>query len=263
MELSDSRRARQAAPIIGFVRYNAVTLFPYDGALGVAVRNPPQTIADVLRTMGTIDAACVDVDGLKWFNWLYLTVTQAVKNRVDGGGFADPAWLTELDVQFARLYFGALGASLAGTATPGCWEAMFSVRNRTSVARIQFALAGMNAHINHDLCEAIIATCKATNTVPQHGTAQYNDYTSLNATLDNLTDQAKQTLNVRLPGTPLPAVSHLQDLIAAWDIGAARDKAWNNAESLWNLPTPLAAALMDSIDGFTTVIGKALLVPVP
>jgi hypothetical protein len=238
-------------------------VFPYDGVLVAAVRNQPQTIADVLQTMRTIDATCADLDGLKWFNWLYLTVTQAVENRVNGGGFADPAWLAELDVLFAGLYFSALGASLAGAPTPGCWEAMFSVRNHASIARIQFALAGMNAHINHDLCQAVIATCRTTNTVPQHGTAQYNDYTSLNAILANLTDQAKQTLNVRLPGTPLPAVSHLEDLVAAWDIGAAREGAWNNAQSLWNLPSPLAAALMDSIDGFTTVISKALLVPVP
>jgi hypothetical protein len=89
----------------------------------------------------------------------------------------------------------------------------------------------MNAHINHDLCLAINATCKATNTVPQDGTAQYNDYTSLNATLDGLIDQAKQNLNFRLPGDSLPAVSHLDDVIASWDVGAAREKAWKNAET--------------------------------
>jgi hypothetical protein len=42
---------------------------------------------------------------------------------------------------------------------------MFSVRDNLQIAKIQFALAGTNAHINHDLCLAIDATCKATNTV--------------------------------------------------------------------------------------------------
>ena len=121
----------------------------------------------------------------------------------------------------------------------------------------------MNAHINHDLCQAIIATCKVTNTKPQHGTPQYEDYTSVNTTLNTLIETAKQTLNVRLPGDPLPAVSHLEDLIAAVDIAVAREKAWINAESLWNAPPAAAAAWMDYIDGVTAVVSKALLVPVP
>jgi hypothetical protein len=238
-------------------------MFPYDPVIAAALEKQPQTISDVLQTMQTIDATCVDVDGLKWFNWLYLAVTRAVEARVNSGGFTGPAWLSTLDVQFARLYFGALSAALASALCPGCWEAMFSVRDNAKIARIQFALAGMNAHINHDLCQAIVATCKATNTIPQHGTAQYNDYTALDSTLDGLVEQAKKTLDVRLPGDALPATSHLEDLIAGWNVSAAREKAWNNAELLWDLPPLLAAGLMDSIDGFTTVIGKALLVPVP
>ncbi len=121
----------------------------------------------------------------------------------------------------------------------------------------------MNAHINHDLCLAIESTCRATATAPQHGTVQYSDFTSLNPTLDELIDQAKQTLDVRLPGDPLPPVSHLEDLIAAWNVSAARERAWKNSESLWNLSPLLAAGLLDTIDGFTTVISRALLVLVP
>ena len=140
---------------------------------------------------------------------------------------------------------------------------MFAVRDDARITRVQFALAGMNGHINHDLCLAIDATCKATSTVPQHSTVQYNDYTSLNPVLDGLIDQTKQDLEVRLPGVQLPDVSHLEDLIAAWDVSAARETAWNNAEHLWNLPPLLAESLVDGIDGFTTVISKTLLVPVP
>jgi hypothetical protein len=238
-------------------------MFPYDSVIAATVETAPQTISDVLLAMRTIDTTCVNEDGLKWFNWLYFAVTQAVEARVNAGGFSDPAWLVQLDVQFARLYFSAVQSALVGTPYPGCWRAMLSVRDNGRIARIQFALAGMNAHINHDLCEAIVANCKATNTVPQHGTAQYNDFTALNSTLDSLIDQAKQTLNVRLPGDPLPALSHLEDLMAGWDVSAAREKAWQNAEGLWNSPALVATGLLDTIDAFTTVIGKALLVPVP
>jgi len=238
-------------------------MYPYDPAILAAVQSPRQTIPDVLQGLQTIDGLCVEEDGLKWFNELYLTVTRTVQNRVNAGGFSDPAWLAQLDVQFARLYFGAVRAALSNTPCPGCWAAMFSVRDNLQIARIQFALAGVNAHINHDLCLAIDATCKATNTVPKHGTVQYNDYTSVSPMLDGLIDQAKQTLNVRLPGDALPAVSHLEDLFAGWNVSAAREGAWWNAEHLWNLPPLLVEGLMETIDGFTAVIGKSLLVSVP
>lgn len=129
-------------------------------------------------------------------------MTQAVEARVSAGGFSDPAWLAELDVQFARLYFQALHNFLSGGPAPGSWSALLRLRNQAAIARIQFALAGVNAHINHDLPLAIAATCEMTGTIPRHGTAQYRDYTGLNATLDSLVDQAKQELNVRLPGDP-------------------------------------------------------------
>jgi hypothetical protein len=240
-------------------------MFPYDAALLAAVRTPPESVADVLRVMQVIEATCADGDGLKWFNWLYLQVTQAVEARIESGGFSDAAWLAELDVQFARLYFTALMAALTGQAYPGCWRALFASRDRVAVARIQFALAGINAHINHDLPQAIAATCQVTGTTPQHGTAQYNDYTALNSTLNSLVELAKKTLHVRLLGGPLPPVSHLEDTIAAWSVLSAREAAWQNSELLWHLRNvpPLASNFMNGLDGLTTVAGKALLVPAP
>ena len=240
-------------------------MFPYDATLLATVQAGPQSISDVLRILQTIDKTCADGDGLKWFNWLYLQVTQAVEARVAAGGFTDPAWLAQLDVQFARLYFSALKSSLAGEATSTCWQVLFDSRNQAAIARIQFALAGINAHINHDLSEAITATCQATGTTPDHGGTHYSDYTAVNSTLDGVTESAKRTLNVRLPGGALPPISHLEDTIAAWKVSAARESAWQNAEHLWELRTSplLASNFMNMLDGLTTVIGKALLVPVP
>lgn len=240
-------------------------MFPYDPTLLAIVQVSPGSIADVLQALQSIDGTCVDGDGLKWFNWLYLQVTQAVEARVAEGGFADPGWLAELDVQFASLYFSAIKSSLSGLATPACWEVLFSGRNQDAIARIQFALAGINAHINRDLPEAIVNTCQATATTPDRSGTHYTDYTALNSTLDSLIESAKQTLNFRLPGGSLPPVSHLEDMLAAWNVSAARESAWQNAEHLWRFRTVplLRSSFIDVLDGFTTVIGKALLIPVP
>jgi len=238
-------------------------MFPYDATIVAALQAKPQKIRDVFHVMQTIDATCVDEDGLKWFNWLYMTVTQAIENKVSGGSSNDPAWLSELDVRFANLYFDALAGELAGGPCPECWNAMLSIRGQIEIARIQFAVAGMNAHINHDLPMAIVSTCQATNTIPQHGTPQYNDYTAVNPTLDGLIDEAKQKLNVRLPGDALPAVSHLEDLIATWDLTAFREKAWDTAQSLWGESDSEIKFRMGLRDTIVATLSAALLVPVP
>lgn len=245
-------------------------MFPYDSELLTTVATTPQSVADVVRMLEEIQAVCVDGDGLKWFNGLYLQVTKAVQVRAQltgtaPGAFADPAWIEALDVRFAGFYFAALKDELSGAKTPGCWQAMFAVRNQQAIARIQFALAGMNAHINHDLPQAVVDVCRATGDAPHHGTAQYNDFTGLNTTLDSLIEAAKRELHVRLLGDVLPDVSHLEDTLAAWSVTAARESAWNNAELLWSLAElPLVSAtFLDTLDGLTTVAGKVLLVPVP
>jgi len=91
-------------------------VFPYDPQILTAVSAPPASIADVIGTMQSIDALCVDVDGLKWFNRLYLQVTEEVAVRCAAGGFGDVPWMIELDVQFASLYFAALRNALSGDA---------------------------------------------------------------------------------------------------------------------------------------------------
>jgi hypothetical protein len=241
-------------------------MFPYDPALLAAVQAVPQTVADVLQIMRTMDGILPDNDGLKWFQKLYLQVTDAVEQRVaTAGGFSDPAWLAALDVQFAKLYFGALAASLGGGNPPGCWQALFARRGDVRIARIQFALAGMNAHINHDLPEAIVNTCSATGSTPARGGVHYKDYTALDATLAGLVDTARQEMHVRLLGDALPPVTHLEDTLAAFGVDASRDVAWTSGEILWslrNLP-PLSAGYMRSLDVTATFAAKALLSPVP
>ena len=235
-------------------------MFPYDDKLLAAVQGTPQSVDEVIRTMEAIGAICSDGDALKWFNWLYLSVTQAVAARVDAGGFQDPAWMATLDVQFAGLYFEALRAGLSGQTPPRCWKALFDRRNWTALARIQCALAGINAHINHDLPVAIVRT----GTMPVHRDAHYEDYTALNSTLSAQVDSAKTELHVRLLGDLLPPVSQLEDTVAAFSVTAAREAAWNNAEMMWALGAfpRLSARMLDTLDGMTAVIGKTLLVPV-
>ena len=240
------------------------TVFPYDSKI-LAAKSIPQSITDVLHILHSIDTICSDGDGLKWFNWMYLQVTQAVADRIAAGGFSDPAWMELLDVQFANLYFSALKSSLSGDRTPSCWRVLLDSREQILLARVQFALAGINAHINHDLAEAIVQTCKLSGTTPDHGGAHHADFTAINSTLDLLVETAKRTLHVRLLGDVLPPLSVLEATVASWSMSAARENAWLNGEHLWHLRAipRMASSFEDMLDGFATVIGKTLMVPVP
>src|SRR5687768_15795842 len=98
----------------------------YDATIAAIARSrPPRTIDDVLAVMHDLDAALHDRDGVKWFNVLYLRVTESVRNDPPAGGWNDPQWLERLDVVFAGLYFNAL-ASL--NTAPRSWRALFTAR---------------------------------------------------------------------------------------------------------------------------------------
>src|SRR5258708_1657924 len=104
-------------------------MFPYDSDLLAVLASPPQTIGQVIAQLQAIDTLCDDADGLKWFNWLYLAVTESVASLVAANAFHDSAWIATLDVHFATLYFDALRAQLSGAAPPECWKLFLDRRN--------------------------------------------------------------------------------------------------------------------------------------
>jgi hypothetical protein len=238
-------------------------MFSYDDQLAALVSTDASSMDGVIQTLQAIGALLDGTrDGLKWFNTLYLQVTLAVKDRVDNNDFADPqgtAFIAKLDYVFANLYFAALRAWLSGSEPPKSWRLLFEQRSNKSLARIQFALTGVNAHINRDLAVAIVQTCQP---LPQ--TIQYRAYTALNVTLDSLIEQAKLELMVTLLGDALPAADAVEWAVAAWSIAAARESAWVHAEILSAISgqTNLAERFIDTLDGTAALAGKALLVSV-
>ncbi|MEO8869563.1 MAG: DUF5995 family protein, partial [Granulicella sp.] len=150
----------------------------------------PATIEDVIATMQQIDGLLLDDDGLKWFNRLYMMVTEQVDLEPPAGGWQDAAWVLGLDVVFAGFYFRAVAGALAGdAAVPSSWLALMEARHRP-VDRIQFALAGMNAHINHDLALALLATDAQMGMISANDGPQHADYEAVNTLLNTVMPRA-------------------------------------------------------------------------
>ena len=64
------------------------------------------TIEDVIAAMQTLDSVLPANDGVKWFNFLYLKVTEAV--QAERSGWQDSQFLQRFEVAFAKLYFDAI-----------------------------------------------------------------------------------------------------------------------------------------------------------
>ncbi len=156
---------------------SAIGPAPDQRLLQIVADRKPTTIDDVIDRMNRLDAALPSNDGLKWFNWLYLLVTKSVKDNPPTAGCKRPQWLTRLDVVFANLYFAAIESALTGQSTPKSWQALFEARQRPGIDRIQFALAGMNAHINHDLALALLQTDSQFGITPSKTSPEHDDST--------------------------------------------------------------------------------------
>lgn len=220
------------------------------------------TIAGVITEMQSIDALLPGSDGLKWFNRLYLMVTDQVRSNAPGGAWQDPVWLDHLDVVFAGFYFDALRASLADERTPSSWTALFEARFTPGIDRIQFALAGMNAHINHDLSLALLKTSADMNLVPAPDGPEHHDYQSVNNLLGTVMPSALTMLAGDGLGQLAEDTGKVGRLLAFWNICSARDLAWDFANHLRDLTGPAQSAALAMQDGITGALGRAILAQV-
>ncbi len=239
---------------------STLALSAADQALNAVVTSPePNTIADVIQRMQAMDAVLPVTDGLKWFNRLYLMVTQQVDLDPPGGAWRDPRWLLALDVVFARYYFGAVREYLAGGAIPSSWTALFEARNKVGIDRIQFALAGMNAHINRDLALALVDTDAALNMVPAPDGPQRLDYEAVNTLLQTMMPAALAMLAADTLGVLAEDTGKIGRVLAFWDIVKARELAWDFTNHLRDLNGLVRQAALDAQDAIASALGRAIL----
>jgi hypothetical protein len=219
-------------------------------------------ITDVIARLRAIDEQLPPSDGVAAFNHVYLQVTEAVRDRLGSGFFADPAFVEELDVCFAGLFIGAVDAAVASDSLPLPWEPLFDLRRRAGLKPIQFVLAGMNAHINHDLAVALVRTCVSRRRTPEQVLA---DYERLNDVLATLVRPVRQSLldpELVAAGRPL---SPLADLVSNWSIDKARDAAWVHGRTLYELrdAASLTRAYAETLGRMVALVSRQLLVALP
>jgi hypothetical protein len=97
------------------------------------------------------------VDARRFFHFTYLRTTRAVAEALRAGVFVDPDWVERWDVAFADLYLDALEADRDGRPVPAPWQIAFEAARSDHQPPLRHVLLGMNAHINFDLSQALVA----------------------------------------------------------------------------------------------------------
>lgn len=227
-------------------------------------RRRASSIGEVVEIMTAIEGALSRDDGVWWFNHLYLRVTLAVRGAVRTTTFRDPVFLERLDILFANQYFEAVAAGdVDPRAAPEAWRPLFDCRRKQDLLPLQFALAGMNAHINRDLPAGIVAAYTAAGGAPEQGSVRHRDFTAVNGLLEAVEGEIRGEFSTGLVALVDAAAGTADQAMAMWKVRRAREAAWTNAEVLWALrhtPT-LRDAFFSRLDGLTGFAGRGLLLP--
>lgn len=212
----------------------------------------------VVSRMRALDEALPERDGVAVFNRVYLAVTEAVDRCVDAGRFADARAAITLDVRFAERYLTAVEEVARGHRPPACWRPLFQFRRHPGVRPLQFALAGINAHIGHDLALAVVDACRTVGCEPADLADEFDQVGEI---LTALEERVREDL---MPGPDLLQLADpLTHLLSAWSLERARDAAWAAARALWALrhSPDIAGEFAVRLDAAVGFAGRMLLTP--
>ncbi|MGW3664494.1 DUF5995 family protein [Streptomyces sp. NPDC005141] len=210
----------------------------------------------VVARMRTLDAELPERDGLAVFNRVYLTGTEEFDRHLDTGVFPDRRAAITLDVRFAERY---LTVAEEGRA-PACWRPVLQFRRHPGVRPLQFAIAGINAHIGHDLALALVDTCRTLDCEPADLEDEFDRVGDL---LVSLEEHIREEL---MPGPDLLQIADpLTHLLGAWSLERARQATWAAARALWALRglPDLAEEFAERLDAAVGLAGRMLLTPLP
>lgn len=241
----------------------------------LAGSTPATSIEEVVERLAAIRDHAANTsllgenDGIASFSRLYHVITRRIGDMAERGEFRSTPFLVRLDLEFAERYFKALRRYAADIGSaPRVWRVLFDNRSDPRVAPVNFAVAGVNAHINFDLSCALVATWR--HVAPDgdgKSSAQFHDYRLINEVFEIEMDGLREELD--------SLFSHGPDG-APWDVGAnwladlvvtfTRDLAWDEAKRVWKAGASpeVCKASERRLDAMATFLSEGVLrLPLP
>jgi hypothetical protein len=192
------------------------------------------TVPDVVARMRQLDTTLPADDGVAVFNRLYLDMTLLIEARLQDGFFRDPAFMERLGVVFAGLFLRAVDAGEAGRPVPKAWAPLVADRTTPGIMPVQYAFAGINAHINHDLAVAVVQTCEERGLDPDDGPV-HDDYERVNGLIAQIEAGIRRSFLSEAGREVDDRVGPVVHLVSAFSIDKARDAAWVTTQTIWAL----------------------------
>ncbi|GAA3127192.1 hypothetical protein JOF29_007738 [Kribbella aluminosa] len=191
--------------------------------------NGSNPIADVVaRMQQRLDVLPDELAHRRFFLATYLRTTQAVGRAIERARFEDPEWVEAWDVTFAELYLHAHDGKLV----PRPWRLAFDAPE--SLPPLAHVLLGINAHVNYDLPQALLAVISDDDFEDQHlMDRRRRDHERIDGVLaervsaedDELAASGARSLVDRV-------LSPLNRLASQRFLRESRQKVWHNTEEL-------------------------------
>jgi hypothetical protein len=203
--------------------------------MGISDEAPRMSpLADVLSSMQSrLDSLPPSRASLRDFLDTYRRTTLAVRGAIQAGEFEDPGWVERWDVAFAKYYLDALDAELAGsTPVPRPWRLAFAAS--PSHQPLRRVLLGINAHVNYDLPQALLAVISDEEFAdPRTMDRRHRDHAKVDSVLSGRIAAEDAELESASPVSALDrALRPVNRLAARRFLQEARVKVWHNTVEL-------------------------------
>lgn len=210
-------------------------------------------IAEVASELRAIARGANDASG--YFPAMYSRVTGQIAASIARGDFEDGPRLDALATTFASYYTRAWRHEIP---TPQCWRASWGVVTDTGLLILQHLLLGINAHVNHDLPQAVVNVARPSGSLM----GIRRDFEVVN---DILALEYGGILR------DLDRVSRWANEAAAlgggrafnFSLRVARSQAWSAAERLYPLGDSAREAYVAELDRLVSLLAYLITRPGP
>jgi hypothetical protein len=222
------------------------------------------SVGELIDELRALQNALSPGNGVKWFVHLYADVSEALALELRGGDLEDPVFLELLVLVYGNSVLNVCeDMERRSKRLARAWAPLYERRHDHRVAPIQFALAGLNAHTNHDVPIGLVHACRSTGIAPDSDGPQYRDYMKMTQLLKRTEADVKKWLVTGALEEVDETFGDVDDAIAMWSLQRARQAAWTSGEVLWSLRendglTVAYVSVMDRMAGFA---GRGLLLP--
>lgn len=182
-------------------------------------------LGETIEELRSVALAADDAAG--HFPAMYARVTQRIKVAVESGRFGDGAGMVAFAGAFARWY---LRPRSGVEPIPGSWRAAWAVTGDDRLLIVQHLLLGINAHVNHDLAQAVVEVADDRGDLA----AMRPDFDAVNAVLGETMPEVLRDLG-RASRWVSVAAARGGGRLFDFSLETARDQAWRFAARTYPL----------------------------